>query len=348
MAGRYVQAILGEIKDYATAHSCPDNVDSMYFGGGTPSVVEEKHITAILEECRREYQIQDDCEVSLEANPGTISESKLKAYRKEGINRISVGAQSFADQELAIIGRRHNASMVFDAVKQLKESGFDNISLDLMLGLPCQTRASWLRNLEAVKSLEVHHISIYMLDLDDQCPLHFMISEGSARLPEDDLVSDLYLETLDFLSALGYSQYEISNFARPGYACRHNLKYWQRKPVQGFGVGSHSFNGVSRYANTSSMDNYLEAMESGSSPVDWQELVSKTQALQETLFLGLRLTEGVNWKCLQHDYEIENLAKYEEPLRGLSDRALLRWAGDNICLTASGMLVSNEIFQLFV
>ena len=347
MADRYVQALLREIEYHAAENASPDEVSSVYFGGGTPSVMREDQIAEIMAACRRRSQMLDNCEISLEANPGTITKRKLRVYRKAGINRISVGAQSFINQELSLIGRLHTAPMIFNTLQQLKESGFDNINIDLMLGLPHQTRMSWQKNLEAIRSLDVPHISIYMLDLDDQCPLYFMICEGKARLPEEDLISDLYLETIDCLSALGYSQYEISNFARPGYACRHNLKYWRREPVHGFGVGSHSFDGASRYANKSAIDGYLAAVESGASPIDWQEPVGKMQALQETLFLGLRLTEGVNWKLLQKVYA-EHLTVYENPLRDLSERGLIKRDGDIIRLTASGMLISNEIFQLFV
>ena len=174
------------------------------------------------------------------------------------------------------------------------------------------------------------------------------MKRGLYSFPEDDLVSDLYLETIEFLASCGYQQYEISNFARSGYACRHNLKYWKREPVYGFGLGSHSFDGNMRWANTSQMDDYLAAVEAGKNPRAWQESVNAENALQETLFLGLRLTEGVNWKGLQNSYGVEKLSTYEGALEDWLQQGLAQKTGDVVRLTASGMLLSNEVFQQFV
>ena len=323
-------------------------IDSIYFGGGTPSILPESYIQDILTACRSRFSIPADCEISLEANPETISNEKARAYRKSGANRISLGAQSFIDQELSSIGRLHNARLIFGAVRLLKENGFDNINLDLMLGLPHQTKKNWKRSLETIASLEIPHVSIYMLDLDDQCPMYSMVADGTVRLPEEDLISDLYLETIDLLSSYGHQHYEISNFARPGYQCRHNLKYWQRAPYHGFGLASHSFDGTSRYANKSFICDYLNAVESEKSPVDWRQPIGKEQALQEELFLGLRLADGISRNKLRDRYGTQSLAKYEASFSDFSARGFMRMDGDNIRLTSSGMLISNEIFQLFV
>lgn len=347
LASRYEKAVIREIK-CGFASEANKEVDSIYIGGGTPSLVPARHINDILTTCRGRFRIQDNCEISIEANPGTISEKKVAAFRKSGVNRISIGAQSFVDQELSAIGRLHNAKMVFDSLHQLKKGGFENINLDLMLGLPFQTKASWKRNLEIFAQLEVPHVSIYMLDLDDQCPLYKLVANGSVRIPEEDLVSDMYLETIDSLSSCGYLQYEISNFARQGYACRHNLKYWLRNPVHGFGLGSHSFDGTARYANKSQISDYLEAIETGISPMSWREPIGIDQALQETLFLGLRLTEGIDLTQLNGTYSPEVLSKYTACFQDLADQGLITRNDERIRLTALGMLLSNEIFQLFV
>jgi oxygen-independent coproporphyrinogen-3 oxidase len=187
-----------------------------------------------------------------------------------------------------------------------------------------------------------------MLDLDDKSPLYHMIAKGRFRAPEDDFVSDWYLQTIHYLCSRDYDQYEISNFARPGYACRHNLKYWLREPVLGFGVGSHSFDGRSRYANYSNMCDYLRAVEAGGSPVEWQEPVASSQALEESLFLGLRLNRGIDWDQLQRFYDDDRLPGYESSLRAMSDRGLLEWEDRVVRLTPLGMLLSNEIFQQFI
>jgi oxygen-independent coproporphyrinogen III oxidase len=348
LARRYEHAVLREIEICPEAKADSGDVDSIYFGGGTPSILGAKPILAILQACRRKFQVQDDCEISLEANPGTISKTKISAYRKGGIRRISMGVQTFSDQELSAIGRAHSSVMVFDSLRRLREGGFESINLDLMLGLPYQTRGSWKHNLETVADFGIPHISVYMLDLDDPCPLQTKVEEGLVLLPEDDLVSDLYLETIEFLALCGYQQYEISNFARPGYACRHNLKYWKREPVYGFGLGSHSFDGNTRWANTSQMDDYLTAVEAGQNPRAWQESMDTEHALQETLFLGLRLAEGVDWKGLQSYYGAERLSTYEGALEDWLQQGLVQKIGDVVRLTASGMLLSNEVFQQFV
>jgi oxygen-independent coproporphyrinogen III oxidase len=348
LARRYDHAVLREIESRPEIKTGCSDIDSIYFGGGTPSILAAKHILGILQACRLKFRVQDDCEISLEANPGTISKTKIAAYRRGGICRISMGAQTFSDQELSAIGRSHSSAMVFDSLRRLKEGGFENINLDLMLGLPYQTRASWKHNLETVADFGVPHVSVYMLDLDDPCPLQTRVEEGAVLLPEDDLVSDLYLETIEFLASCGYQQYEISNFARPGYACRHNLKYWKREPVYSFGLGSHSFDGNTRWANTSQMDDYLAVLEAGKNPRAWQESVNAENALQETLFLGLRLTSGVDWKCLQNSYGAESLSTYESALEDWLQQGLVQKTGDVVRLTASGMLLSNEVFQQFV
>jgi oxygen-independent coproporphyrinogen-3 oxidase len=220
--------------------------------------------------------------------------------------------------------------------------------MDLMLGLPLQTKASWRRNLNIISRLNIPHISIYMLDLDDPCPLSNAVAKGEISIPEDDMVSDLYIETIEFLSSRGYQQYEISNFAQPGYTCRHNSKYWLRDPVIGFGLASHSFDGNSRWANKSLLEDYFDAIENGKNAELWRETVSCLQALQETLFLGLRMTRGIDWNILCNRFGEDNLARYTEYTRQLLSQNLMRNENGIVQLTPAGMLLSNEIFQHFV
>jgi coproporphyrinogen III oxidase-like Fe-S oxidoreductase len=196
--------------------------------------------------------------------------------------------------------------------------------------------------------LPVSHLSVYMLDLDEECPLKKRVADGLVRLPSDDVVSDLYLETLDTLDARGFHQYEISNFARPEFSSRHNLKYWKRRPVLGFGLGSHSFDGHSRYANHSEMTEYLGAIATGKSAIRWRETPTREQAIGETLFLGLRLNEGVDWNALYEDYNDDCLATFKNRLDGPAECGWVEWHGSTVRLTPSGMLLSNEIFQLFL
>jgi oxygen-independent coproporphyrinogen-3 oxidase len=346
-ADRYHKALLREIASYAGSNSA-SRIDSVYFGGGTPSIIPAEHVENILAACRNRISLSENCEISLEANPGTLTAEKITSFRRSGVNRISLGAQSFNALELLSIGRLHNPEMITQAISLLRDNGFTNLNLDLMLGLPGQTRKTWQRNIEAAQELSVPHISVYMLDLDDQCPLQAMVQSGSVLLPEEDLISDLYLETIDFLSHRGYRQYEISNFALPGFACRHNLKYWQREHFYGFGLGSHSFDGESRYSNLSQIGDYFDAVEAGRDPVEWRETLSQSQSLAESLFLGLRLTQGVDWSRLQAVYGTESLAQYEPGLREFVQKGLVEWTDSMVRLTRSGMLLSNEVFQLFI
>ncbi len=347
-ADRYAKALVKELLSSIDLCSNKGEVNSIYFGGGTPSLTPTEHINGILDCCRQLLPISQDCEISLEANPGTISAEKAFALRLAGVNRISLGAQSFNDSELSSIGRLHSADMISGSLSQLRVAGFCNINLDLMLGLPGQTVETWRKNLEAVERLAIQHVSVYMLDLDDQCPLYAMVASGTVHLPDEDLVSDLYLETIEALAQYGYSQYEISNFAKPGYDCRHNLKYWRREPVHGLGLGSHSFDGSSRYSNCSKIDDYFGLIDTGKSPINWREPITVAQSLAEELFLGLRLARGLDWNWLRRMYGSNSLAQYEPGMHELSERGLVEWDTSTLRLTASGMLLSNEIFQLFI
>ncbi len=347
-AKRYAAAVRNEIQLSLGERPGEVRVDTIYFGGGTPSIVPVEHIQDLIEAVRRLCFVSHECEITLEANPGSLTPGKAEAYSAMGINRVSLGAQSFDDDELAAIGRDHSGSDIDDSVGLLQRSGIANLNLDLMLGLPNQNEVKWQRNLERLARLDPSHVSVYMLDLDDKSPLYHEIARGMYRAPEDDAVSDLYLLTVDFLEGHGYLQYEISNFARPGFESRHNLKYWNCEPVLGFGVGSHSYDGEARYANTASVAAYLDSVEAGRSPVEWRKPVTRSQALEERLFLGLRLSRGIDWDTLISDFDPADLSRCEQSLRAMAERGLVEWAGSLVRLTRNGMLLSNEVFQEFV
>lgn len=347
MAASYLDALLSEMAASAPKQDhC--SVDSIYFGGGTPTVAPSRHLSRLLSECKRLFRVSPGCEISMEGNPGDMSREKVNECLRAGVNRVSLGAQSFDDQELRAIGRRHTSRMIADSVSILRECGLRNLNLDLILGLPGQTAGSWRRNLESTAALLPQHISIYMLDLDDDCPLQGIVARGEAILPEEDLISDLYLETVEFFREQGYQQYEISNFALPEHRCRHNEKYWRRRPVLGYGVGSHSFDGRSRYANARALDEYLQRAGSPSGAVEWCESITEDAALSESLFLGLRLADGVDWSELRRTHGGERLSGFESALRDCAEKGLAEWRGVNVRLTPRGMLVSNEIFQSFI
>jgi oxygen-independent coproporphyrinogen-3 oxidase len=347
-ADRYCGAVVRELEHFFADDRSWGTADTIYFGGGTPSLVPESDIARILGACRRLFDVAPDCEISLEANPETVTGSKIDAYRELGVNRISIGAQTFEDAELARLGRAHTSQDIARSLILARERGLENLNLDLLLGLPGQTPRHWTRNLQQLSNLAPPHVSLYMLDLDPKVPLYHSVATGASHLPDDDLVCDGYLRALRELADCGYEQYEISNFAFHGFPCRHNLKYWLRQPVLGFGLGSHSFDGRSRYANVSVLPRYFGAVEGGNSPVEWQRPVNDWEDLQETLFLGLRLRQGLNWDQVESRFGRSRIAKYQAALKTRSDEGLVEWQDSWIRLTPRGMLLSNEIFQDFI
>ena len=344
-AERYAIALRREIESAGRSRDCSP-VDSIYFGGGTPSLVSADLIEGVTATIRGVFTVSQDCEISLEANPETITAQKADAYRRMGINRVSVGVQSFVDGELRAIERSHDAGASSGSLKVLRDAGFTNLNLDLILGLPGQTAESWRFSLgKAVEALPAH-VSVYMLDLDDeQAPLHHAVAEGKCSLPDDDEQADWYLETIDLLQRHGITQYEISNFASAGMTCRHNLKYWKREPVLGFGVGSHSYDGHVRSANVSSLSQYLVLAEAQSSPVDWRYPVGEISGIEENFFLGLRLNQGVDLESMRERLGSGKLDGIESSLEEMLESGLIERDGRFVRLTSRGRLLANEVFS---
>jgi oxygen-independent coproporphyrinogen-3 oxidase len=345
---KYRACLLKEIALYAGSAQNTIEVDSIYFGGGTPSLLNPQSIQEILHACRTYFSVSEDCEISLEANPDTLSQKKTQSYRNSGVNRVSVGVQSFHDRELKAIGRLHTVDSIAESVQALKDTGFKNINSDLLLGIPRQTPESWRTNLERIPAAGFSHVSVYMLDLDEPCRLSIAVSDGSIVLADEDTIAGLYLETIDILGGYGYQQYEISNFALPGRTCRHNLKYWRREPVIGFGLASHSFDGQCRYGNFRDMERYLQALDASRLPIEWRHTLEEREILGEKLFLGLRLNKGIRWTELERTHSGYCLGEYASILRELGEEGFAVWEGSNVRLTPNGMLLSNEIFQRFV
>lgn len=344
----YVRGVIREMELFAASCGQAMAVDSVYIGGGTPSLLPADLLGKILDACRDTFSLRENCEISMEANPNTLSRNAVGICRDAGVNRVSLGVQSLHERELRALGRVHTARDVSEAVQLLQRGGVPNINLDVMLGLPYQTPESWRNTLSGVQDLDVPHLSVYMLDLDEPCALSGAIAEGSIHIPDDDCIAGMYSETINTLLSYGYRQYEISNFARHGLVCRHNLKYWRCNPVIGFGLASHSFDGNSRYANFQRMKQYLHALESGRLPIDWRRTLDAGEKLEERLFLGLRMNEGIEWSQLHNAYPEECLQTCEKALRDPGLEGLVQWAGSAVRLTTRGMLLSNEIFQLFV
>jgi oxygen-independent coproporphyrinogen-3 oxidase len=339
-------------------------VDTVYLGGGTPSLFEPADLVRILDAVRSQFSCASDPEITLEADPETITREKAAAWLAAGINRISLGVQSFHDAELKAAGRMHRRADIFSAIECLRSIGFANISLDLIAGLPHQTEASWRESVEEAIRLRPEHISIYLFEIDEGSRLGKEILSGGSRysasaVPSEDAMAESYEFACERLARAGYEHYEISNWALPGFRSRHNLKYWRREPYLGFGAGAHSFDGRSRWANAHDPAAYVAAIEAGRLPIEQLEEVTPKQALDEELFLGLRQLEGIDLAEIEARYAGERArsggaalerreAQYNgslgERIEDLCAQGLLEREGSRVRLAPARLTVSNEVF----
>jgi oxygen-independent coproporphyrinogen-3 oxidase len=313
----------------------PRDVDSVYFGGGTPSLLSAAHFQRIFEALRAVFSLQSDLEFTLECAPGQLADDTFAELLGHGLNRVSLGVQSFVDQESRAVGRFHTKDVCLAEIARLRSAGVQEINVDLIAGLPHQTHESWRISLEQAAATGVPHASVYMLEVDEESRLGRELIAGGVRyhahhVPDDGLVAEMYLEACEFLGNNGIPQYEISNFACPGHASRHNLKYWKRLPYLGLGLDAHSMLGEWRFQNTDDLNAYLEGKVSPD-PL----AVSPHEASEEEVFLGLRLNEGI-------------LLPKEGPvvpvLQQLVREGLMQLQGDRVALTPKGRLLSNDVF----
>jgi oxygen-independent coproporphyrinogen-3 oxidase len=326
-------------------------LDSIYFGGGTPSLLNGKQIGRLIEKISDLFRISPECEITLEANPGTVDQEKLAAFRNAGINRLSLGFQSFNDTFLKYLGRVHNSLQAKQAIKDARSAGFNNISIDLMHSLPSQNIREWRADLEQAIQLAPEHLSIYGLTVEEGTPFHLRYPYGSPERPDDDLSADMFELADDLLTAAGYEHYEIANYANPGYRSRHNSGYWHRDGYLGLGVGAHSFlkdgDGV-RYSNVDNLKEYPEMLTSGCLPYIENQRLSRDEAMAEFVFLGLRLADGIDFRVFEKEFVRSFLDVYGTVTKGLIQAELLIQEQDSIRLTRRGMLLSNQVFNRFL
>ena len=322
---------------------------SIYFGGGTPSLLSGAQIEKILSVIRSTCLVKRDAEITIEANPGTVDHEYLSILRQSGINRLSLGIQSFNDSELALLGRIHSAVQAEEIISFARAAGFDNLSIDLIYGLPGQKVREWHTTLEHALTLNVEHISLYALTLEHDVPMQISIDDGSLPSPDPDIAADQYELAQDMLKKAGYVHYEISNWARSGKECRHNLVYWGNKPYIGVGVAAHSCFAGHRSANTVSIDRYLDAYRRGGMPaMEMDEVITTELELAETMIMGLRLCRGVECAALRRRFNIDIEDYYGSQFDELVKYGLLERRGGRISLTRRGRLLSNEAFWRFL
>jgi len=362
LAERYIDAVSREIaywgENLTQVSGDPAQVDTIYFGGGTPSIVDAAHLAKLIVSCRAAFEVAPDSEVTIEINPATFSKSKVAQWLRAGINRASVGAQSFIDAELVSLSRTHTADDVRRTIEVLKEAGFENISLDLIAGLPEQDLADWEFNLREALAIQAEHLSLYMLDLKEGTQLYAQVDRGLRPQPDDDLAAEMYRMISSATQVAGYEHYEISNFARivecgvaepiSPFRSKHNLKYWTGAPFYGIGCGAHSYNGSARWVNVMKADTYIERVaQTGNAIAERNELTEADRAA-EALFMGLRLKEGVSLAEFRSDYGVDVIERYGDELPRLADAGLIEIGGGRLTLTAAGRLLSNEVVVSFV
>jgi oxygen-independent coproporphyrinogen-3 oxidase len=350
----YVQAVCREIKTFpelysdraiqvppALTQACPDTI---YIGGGTPSLLDPEHLQTIIDTIRGAFKCELS-EVTLEADPETIDPEKTRAWVRAGINRVSFGLQSFSDKELAASGRLHRRADIYRAVPILRQAGIANIGFDLIAGLPFQTRESWRESLEQLAKLAPAHVSVYILEVDEKSRLGSELLKGGNRysagsVPSEDDMAEFYETAQKCLGEAGYHHYEISNWAKPGYESRHNLKYWRREPYLGFGAGAHSFSGKQRWANAHDAGRYVSSLQMGRLPIEQLDTLTMSAALEEELFLGLRQLDGIDVSRIEKDYSVELASRFDP----LASSGLLEWNGSVVRLAPSRLHISNEVF----
>jgi len=350
----YADAVCREIADHEQLYAAADvslpealraaAVDTVYFGGGTPSLLDAGLLQNILDKIRNTFACSFS-EVTLEADPETIEEGKAAAWVSAGIDRVSFGLQSFSDIELKAAGRMHRRADIYRAVPILRAAGIRKISFDLIAGLPHQTRESWQQSLDELGTLAPEHVSIYMLEVDEGSRLGREVLQGGERysaaaVPSDDAMAEFYETAQAVLRGAGYHHYEISNWAKPGFESRHNLKYWRREPYLGFGAGAHSFSGTQRWANAHDAAAYTRALHAGRLPIEQLESVTPKQALEEELFLGLRQLDGIDVARIESEYGV-TLAPRFDPL---ASSGHVERSGSIIRLASGKLSTSNEVF----
>jgi oxygen-independent coproporphyrinogen III oxidase len=328
-------------------------IDTVYIGGGTPSLLGVERLGRIVSALRGRFKPCETAEFTLEVTPGSADDDLLNALLRLGVNRLSIGAQSFNDGELRSVGRLHSAPVTLDLVSRARRAGFKNISLDLIAGLPYQNESSWSESLSQVMQLRPEHVSVYLFEVDERSRLGSEVLRhgtryGAGYVPSDDFMADAYESACELFCQEGYIHYEISNFALPGFASQHNRRYWRLKPYLGLGAGAHSFDGYRRWSNETGPEVYQDKLARGESPIADLRFLSSEEQLEEFFFLGLRQRQGVDLTIARRRWGRDRVARWEPRIRALAADGWLEANAGRVRLAHRAYLVSNEVFQEFV
>ena len=339
---RYIEALLKEIR--AAEHTEDYEIVSVFIGGGTPSALKAEAIASILRTLQEQFFFCEDAEVTIEANPGTVDLEKLTIYRNVGINRLSLGLQSTDAEELKLLGRIHSYEEFLKSYEWAREAGFSNINIDLMFAIPGQTGEAWRQHLYQVAELNPEHISAYSLIIEEGTPF----AEQNLDLPDEDTEYQMYEDTAEILERYGYRQYEISNYAKQGYMCRHNAGYWQRREYLGFGLGASSLYRGMRFSNTRRMQEYLKESRNSDQIRKDVTVLSRNERIEEFMFLGLRMTEGISEKKFEENFDVRLMDVYGDILQKYEETGFMEHIETKWRLTRKGIHVSNHILADFL
>jgi len=345
----YLTALAREINMYGSALSHTERaVSSVFVGGGTPSCLPVAGLKAIFDQLGSSFLFLPGCEITVEVNPGTVDDVYLNGLLEAGVNRLSIGVQSLQDHLLDELGRIHKAGQALDAVNLARKAGFRNLNLDFIFGIPGQTGAAWAATLGGALALAPEHVSVYGLQIEENTPLARAVASGQTTPCPEELELGMYLAAIDSLTQNGYEHYEISNFARPGRQCAHNLVYWQNRPYLGLGPAAHSFFRGERFANETSVARYSQKLCREEYPVETREKITPETEMAETMFLGLRLLQGVDLNMFYHRFGRRAEVVYRREIAGLVKEGLVEFAGERLRLTARGLPLANRVFGEFV
>ena len=353
---RYVETMIKEIQGYRKKYQeyC---VTTIFVGGGTPSVLSGEQIKEVFNALRASFVIDTQAEITIEVNPGTVTEEKVEAWMQAGVNRISIGLQSVNDEELQMLGRMHTYKDFLNTYHLLRDKGFNNLNIDLISAIPGQTLESWKKTLSTVAELEPEHISAYSLIVEEGTPFYSIYGEGGADgnlesmvqpLPDEETERFIYEETETILQKYGYDRYEISNYAKPGYACRHNEGYWRRVNYLGVGLGASSLIENQRFRNFSTYDVYMDAKQKKKLFHEEVESLSVTDEMEEFIFLGLRMMSGISREEFQKKFGKKIETVYEKQIQQLKKDGLIEFVENRIRLTKRGIDISNYVFEQFL
>jgi putative oxygen-independent coproporphyrinogen III oxidase len=342
----YLQSLEKEME--LTVKGDKSVLETVFVGGGTPTALNAKQLERLVDGINRQINIDSRTEYTFEANPGDLSKEKLAILKDAGVNRLSFGVQTFNDELLKKIGRSHRAKDVFESIDNAKALGFDNISVDLIYSLPGQTKQDVIESIHTALSLGLVHYSGYSLIIEPKTVFYNLMQKGKLLIPGEDAEAEMYETLMEQMELHGLHQYEISNFAVPGFESRHNLTYWNNEEYYGFGAGAHSYVNGMRQSNYGPLKKYMEPLAKGELPIMDAHQVSRAEKIEEEMFLGLRKTEGISVRHFQEKFQDDPLQLFEKQLGEWANKGLLKTENERIFLTRQGRLLGNEVFQSFI